>query len=246
MKLIVYKGFDESFYSNLKEKALVEDSIFKKINVLEFDKKIRQQLDISLLSLEEDDECWCTYEEYTLIKTRVDEAIKEDGLKLVIFRNNMFPDYYPIPFEIDESLYFEIQNVFEGNNKSEPSEETRRFTAVYNSLINIDSIYFGSFYNYEYENEDSVLINNYYPANIEISDEKCPTDLNVFLNEDVDTYLRDLSKIKADNPSVIGFKSTDEPVSKRIQLSLQAYCLNNNIKIVHYSEQLYYVFFYTC
>ena len=34
MKLIVYKGFDESFYSNLKEKALVEDSIFKKINVI--------------------------------------------------------------------------------------------------------------------------------------------------------------------------------------------------------------------
>ena len=93
MKLIVYKGFDEEFLTKVKEKPLVDGTIATKLDVLKFDKKIRKQLDMELLSLEENDEVWVTYSEYTLIKNRVGDAIEEDGLELIIFTNNLYPDY---------------------------------------------------------------------------------------------------------------------------------------------------------
>ena len=100
MKLTVYKGFDSAFLESLTDPMLVETEISTKRDVLEFDKKTRKQLDIALIGMEDDEEAWVTYEEYSLIKTRVDEAIKEDGLSLVVFRNNLYPDYYPLPFNL--------------------------------------------------------------------------------------------------------------------------------------------------
>lgn len=38
MELLVYKGFDEAFLSLLTDRPLVENDIYKKINVLQFDK----------------------------------------------------------------------------------------------------------------------------------------------------------------------------------------------------------------
>lgn len=68
MKLVVYKGFNEEFLSMVKEEPLVDGTIATKLNVLKFDKKTRKQLDMALISLEESDEVWVTYSEYTLIK----------------------------------------------------------------------------------------------------------------------------------------------------------------------------------
>lgn len=79
MKLVVYKGFNEEFLSMVKEEPLVDGTIATKLNVLKFDKKTRKQLDMALISLEESDEVWVTYSEYTLIKKGCD-AIEEDGL----------------------------------------------------------------------------------------------------------------------------------------------------------------------
>lgn len=39
MKLVVYKGFDEEFLSNVKEEPLVDGAIATKLDVLKFDKK---------------------------------------------------------------------------------------------------------------------------------------------------------------------------------------------------------------
>lgn len=83
MKLVVYKGFDENFLSKVKEEPLVDNIIASKNDVLKFDKKTRKKLDMALLSMDESDEMWVSYAEYTLIKNRVDDAIEEDGLKLV-------------------------------------------------------------------------------------------------------------------------------------------------------------------
>ena len=69
MKLVVYKGFDEEFLSMVKEEPLVDGTIATKLNVLEFDKKTRKQLDMALISLEESDEVWVTYSEYTSSET---------------------------------------------------------------------------------------------------------------------------------------------------------------------------------
>lgn len=109
MKLIVYKGFDKDFLSKLDEKPLVDNTIISKLDVIKYDRNTRKQLDVSLLSMNDSDERWITYSEYTLIKNRVDDAIKEDGLTLTIFTNNLYPDYYPLSFDLSEELITEIE-----------------------------------------------------------------------------------------------------------------------------------------
>ena len=42
MKLTIYKGFDKDFLDQINEPALLEGSVEKKLNVLEFDKKTRK------------------------------------------------------------------------------------------------------------------------------------------------------------------------------------------------------------
>lgn len=151
MKLVVYKGFNEEFLSMVKEEPLVDGTIATKLNVLEFDKKTRKQLDMALISLEESDEVWVTYSEYTLIKNRVDDAIEEDGLELIIFTNNLYPDYYPLPFELTTDLIDEIEKNLNSDSTDDCSKECQRYLTIYNTLVNVDGVYYGSFYNYEYE-----------------------------------------------------------------------------------------------
>lgn len=104
MKLTVYKGFDQRFLESIQEEPLSDGNIIEKKNVFDFDNSVRKKLAKALLSLEDNDSVWITYEEYALISKRVDDAITEDGLILKIFRNNMYPDYYPIDFDIPIEL----------------------------------------------------------------------------------------------------------------------------------------------
>ena len=96
MKLKIYKGFDIAFLEELDIRPLVEGDTISKIDVLSFDKKTRKKLERELIDLEDSDEVWITYQEYSLIKSRVEEAVAEDGLEVVFYRNNLYPDYYPI------------------------------------------------------------------------------------------------------------------------------------------------------
>lgn len=238
MKLVVYKGFNEEFLSMVKEEPLVDGTIATKLNVLEFDKKTRKQLDMALISLEESDEVWVTYSEYTLIKNRVDDAIEEDGLELIIFTNNLYPDYYPLPFELTTDLIDEIEKNLNSDSTDDCSKECQRYLTIYNTLVNVDGVYYGSFYNYEYEKNDAIVSKPYYLNQIVIEDAQVKSDIDIFVNEDVDTYLRDLARIIDLKPSVIGLKMTEGLVSKRIVLSLQAYCVANNIRLVKFHEYL--------
>ena len=216
MELKVYKGFDAEFLSQIEDTPLVDNNDELKRNVLLFDKKVRKQLDLALLGLEDDDSAWITYEEYTLIKTRIDEAASNYGLKIIFYRNNIYPDYYPIPFELSDDLVREINKAINTDSTVDTSEECQRFLAVYNTLVEADGVYFGGFYNYEYESEEKNPVKDYYPTLIKIEDSQDVGKYNVFLNEDIDTYLRDLSQIMKIKPSIIGLKSTDGLVSKRI------------------------------
>ena len=195
-------------------------------------------MNAALLSMEDDDSAWITYEEYTLIKNRIDDAIEEDGLKLTIFRNNLYPDYYPLEFEIDEYLSREIIDTINGDSNVEQSDECSKFTAIYNALVNIEGTLFGSFYNYEYDNSKAVTVVDFYPQNLIIEDVKAESEYDIYINEDIDTYLRDLKRIDNNKPGIISLKSTNGKIAQRIQNSLQAYCLQNKIRIINYAEKL--------
>lgn len=238
MKLTVYKGFDRSFLESLQEKPLISGDVCFKKNVLLFDRSTRKELAKALLSLDEDESAWITYEEYSLISKRIDDAIEEDGLNLTIFRNNLYPDYYPIPFPISVELSDEITKMVNGDTTANASEQCQRYLAIYNTLSEVDGVYYGSFYNIEYEHVDEILVQDFYPCNLAIEDSQDISDYNVFINEDVDTYLRDLERINAINPKVIGLSSTDGEASKRIQRSLQAYCKAKNIRLIKFHEIL--------
>ena len=239
MKLIVYKGFDKAFFNSVDYSPLVDNDIELKKNVLLFNKKTKKQLDIALLELEDGDTVWLTYEEYTIIRTRVEEAIVEDGLKLVIYRNNLFPEYYPLDFELTEEIVTEAEKVLSGDVTVDTSTEAcQKLLSIFNGIVNINGTYFGSFYNYEYDNEFPVEIKDYYPSCLSIRTDCWSGEYNLLLNEDVDTYLRDLVNISNLKPKTIGVKSTLGPCSKRLLSSLQAYCVFNNIKLVEFRESL--------
>ena len=80
MELIVYKGFDVSFLNNIHIRPLVISDAHRKKDVFSFDKAYSKQLQIGLLSLEESDTVWATYEELSLISKVIDGFIS-DGLK---------------------------------------------------------------------------------------------------------------------------------------------------------------------
>lgn len=237
MTLYIYKGFDKAFLEQLSCDPLVGGDISSKIDILSFSKKTRKTLEKELLDLEEDDKVWITYQEYSLIKTRVDDAISEDGLEVVIYKNNLYPDYYPIEFDLPESLAIEIHQKLDGGDSMEISDECSQFLTIYNALVRIEDKYYGSFFNYEFDKSDKITINNYYPCG-KLRDTNEETEFQIFLNEDVETYLRSLSNVKTLKPSSIGIQTTGGEASTRIMNSLLAYCRHNNIRASRHYERL--------
>lgn len=237
MKLTVYKGFGIAFLEELDGAPLVEGDVASKVDVLSFDKKTRKKLERELIDLEDFDEVWITYEEYSLVKSRVDEAVEEDDLEVVIYRNNLYPEYYPIEFTLAEELAAEIVRGLDGQELSSLSDDCKKFLAVYNALVNVDGQFFGSFFNYEYDKNERIRVHDFYPLG-RLWNDINETEFQIYLNEDIETYLRDLSNISAIMPKSIGIRSTGGDVSNRIQNSLLAYCQHHRIKASQYYERL--------
>ena len=237
MKMIVYKGFDVQFLKKLSDPPLLKSDIEKKKNVLEFDKNYRKQLNMELLYLKDPDVVWITYEEYTLIKVQIDEAITEDGLQLIVYRNNLYPDYYPIDFSVSVELAEEIKGVVNAEHDRGQSEACQKFLNVYNSLVIVNERLFGSFYNYEYE-AAGVKIIDFFPQNINIENVLAESDFDLFLNEDVDTYLRDLLRIEKLGAKTVSLQTTDGESASRILKSFKAYCQHFGIRIIKYQFSL--------
>ena len=237
MTLFIYKGFDKAFLEKLEEKPLVDGDISAKTDVLAFSKKTRKSLERELLDLDENDTVWITYQEYSLIKARVDDAISEDDLEVMVYKNNLYPDYYPIEFDIPEELVSEIQIKLEGSAIADASDECEKFLTVYNALIRVGDKFYGSFFNYEFDKNDRITITNFYPSG-KLCDTGEGAELQVYLNEDVETYLRDLTNIENIKPLTIGIQTTGGEASSRIMNSLLAYCRHNGIRASRHYEQL--------
>lgn len=243
MKLEVYKGFGIAFLKDLHKKPLVNGDMVSKIDVLSFDKKTSKELKRALLDLEESDEAWVTYQEYSLIKNNVDNAMAEDGLEIVIYRNNLFPDYYPIEFDLTDELANEIEKCLDGQLDTF-SDECEKFHKVYSGLVQVEGKYYGSFFNYEYEYEneyekiDQITISNFYLSG-EMSDIAGEAEFKIYINDnDIKTYLRDLAYIADATPKAVGIQTTDSEVSHRILDSFLAYCRHHEIRAFRYHESL--------
>lgn len=237
MKLYVYKGFDVVFLSNLSVDPLINNDIFQKKDIFSYDKKYKRRIAQALFNMDDDDEKWITYEEYTYAKEQIDVIIKDYELDVDILTNNIFPDYYPIEFSIDDSL---LKEIIKSNDSSETNEAISQlhetFRSVYSSLIQVEGRLFACFYNYEYDKEDHVTKKEYYPHTLEPRDSLSSSEFTVFINEDVESYLKVFSAIDKNKPKSIGFKTTNGLAAKRIFDSLVAYCQLHHIELVRYSE----------
>lgn len=230
MKLFIYKGFSIEFLSRLTTIPLVDSEIIDKKNVLKFDVKVRRLLDRALLSMEDDEERWITYEEYSLVKERVELAAKDYGLEVSIYLNNLLPGYYPIEFAIGEDLVEEIQRNLGHEITSEETEECRNFLSVYNALEIIDGEIYASFYNYELEKGLRATAKSFYPATI-LNTYSRECNLHVHITNDVALYLKELAKIRRICPKAISYSITKGAISERNLSSLFAYCQYNGIAI---------------
>ena len=230
MKLFVYKGFPTDFLAALTVLPLVDSEIASKKNVLLFDNKVRRALDRSLLNMEDDEEFWITYEEYALLKDRVELAVKDYGLEVVIYINNLYPEYYPIEFDLNEELLEEIRNNLDLETAAEQTIACKNFLSVYNSLESIDGELFASFYNYELEKGLKVTVSPYYPAAFS-QDSIDVVDLHVHITNDIPLFLKELMRIKRTQPHCISYSITNGILSERNLSSLRAYCQYNGISI---------------
>ena len=230
MKLLVYKGFSTDFLSALTGSPLVDSELSSKKNVLLFDNKVRRALDRALLSMEDDDEFWITYEEYAWLKDRVELAAKDYGLDVVIYTNNLYPEYYPVEFELSEELLQEIRANLDLEASAEQTAACKNYLSVYHSLESIDGELFAGFYNYEFEKGLKVTVSPYDPA-ADIQDFADNIDLHIHIPNDIPLFLKELVKIEQAQPRAISYSITNGLLSERNLSALRAYCLHHGISI---------------
>lgn len=237
MKLDIYKGFNEKFLLNICEDPLISLDLSQRLNVLEYDKKIKKLLNLGLLSMEEDDHNWITYEEYSLIRMQVESMIDDDELEVKIIKNNLFPEYYPIPFEIKETLYENILSLYEEENNDDMSIACKNFENIYSGIyLSSSKTMYGAFYNYENE-LNKIEVVDFYRSNIQPINSK-ENGFVVFSNGDAKSYIEILEQIKIQKPKVIAFSKTSGQISRLIEKSIKALCIQNNIQLTYYHEEL--------
>ena len=238
MKLVVYKGFNKEFLESLAEEPLLDISISKRQNVLKYTKDFNRKLRRALSQFDDEEVAWITYEEYTFIKEAIDAEVKYGDINLVIIRNNLYPDSYPVEFEISPELAEEVRKVLNGQDKNESSAECNAFLGIYNSLTLVDGVYYASYYNYEYEDDSSIKFVDYFPSTIGELTGFGSGDYYLFINGDIDSYLKDFAKIVKLSPKTIAVKSTNCEVAKGILSSLKAYCSFKGIALINFEEDL--------
>ena len=234
MKLLVYKGFDVEFLNNIREEKLFENSIKDKFNVLLFDNKYKKSLEINLLGMEEEDAKWVTYEEFILINNSISNSIEEYSLNVEIIVNNMFPDCYPVLFEVDDDL----KNKILEHNEFKIIEDSRikSIFKIYSEIMFVQDKIFGTFMNYEYDGQ--IRVTKYYEYNdVELYDENVDT-FEISINNDLESYLKFFIQLNNGQNKKVSYTYTKGLISDRIKEALKVYCTLNSIDIITYSNDL--------
>ena len=245
MRVTVYKGFDETVLSNLVYKPLFNNEICDKFDIFKYDKVMKKKLLNNLYSLTDTADVWVTYEEYTFIKSNIDDC-RDDGLELRIVDNNIYPGYYPLNFALTQEVIQEIEEVSSSSRLQDESEACKIYFKFYNTFYRVDDTYYGSFYNYEYDDSGKIERQSYYDTDIDIIDldDNSYIENQVFVNDDVESYLRSITKILKEHPTAIGVDGVgnyqdekNRSLSGRIFSSLKAFCIEKRIDLYFIVDQ---------
>ena len=238
MRINVYKGFAEESLAKLQESPILDMPFSERTNVLKYDKKLRKKIDLAIMSMGDTETRWMTYEEYAFVRERIELHIDEDDLEVCIYRNNLLPDYYPLPFEIEPELLDEILNHLNNDTTEPTSEACTLVLSIYSAITDVDEKLFGCYYNYEYEKSGKTKSIDYYPSTLDVPISIIKGDYDLMINDDIDSYLRDYLHIQKQKPSSITMRKSNTELSKRLAESLIAFCQREEIQLFHYHEPI--------
>ena len=182
--------------------------------------------------MEDDDERWISYEEFSHIKDRVKLSITDYDLEVTLYINNQYPDYYPLEFTLSDELVAEILSFLEKTSLSQSSPNCEAFFSVYNDLQIIDDTIFASFYNYELENSHQITTIPFYspPKPLSFEDNRV-ADLHIHISNDIPLYLKDFIRIQANEPHTLSYSITNGPLAEKNLSALITYCNLHNISL---------------
>lgn len=234
MKLLVYKGFKKDVLSSIKETPLLLTNIEDKINPLKIDldytKKLRKEL------LEDHDERWITYIEYASIFKYIENSIKDGEINVTIINNNIYPNIYPLNFELDNSIYDEILRYNDSDKDEKLSSEAKGILNIYKEIYYVNGKYYGAFSNYENDNKNLYTLIDFYKDKAEILDEG-KHDSVISVNNDLASFIKTIDHVlKNGYKKVAVHKTSNTLISNTILESLKSFAFANGISLYKYVE----------
>lgn len=237
MVLKIYKGFDKNFLNKITDLPLLENDLEDKIDIIKFDKKYSDMLQISML--QKQGILWMTYEEYMLIKEFIEIKIKNHEVEVLVIKNNLYPGIYPVYKELPHELVEELISNFENDEKENFSELTKRIVKIYSEVKIINNKQYIVFYNDEIGN-DLIKTQDYFDRELEINSYKDDVDYIVDISGDLDRYIEHLQNLESGNYKTIGVILTcNTKITDNMFNSFKAYFkLSKKWEIFKYEEQI--------
>lgn len=224
MKIIVYKGFNKEFLGNLKNEALLDNSILDKFDIFKMDDYYEEEIQLSILKKRNSmDSYWITYEEFTSTYDYLILRASEGKLDIEIIDNNIYPTLYPVNIDIDDETYGKYISSKESINEKITDKKLEKINKFYSELIKINGNYFVSYNNYEMQYNSNIKnIKKFYTEEInEDNSENC--DYLVKIGDDIGDYLGFITSPQFLNSEKIAYTMYCETeVSKMILASLRA------------------------
>ena len=230
LKLDVYKGFNDEFYNSISTSPLIDIEVGDKLDVRKFDKNFSNILQIAIIQGE--GEHWITYEEYSFVKTFIEQRCLDGELEVRIIRNNIYPEIYPISYNISDDIIGEILDNMENRPTESLSSQADKLSKIYSNILNIDGKNYVTYYNDEVGNEAINKIEDYYNQKIEIGQMREDSDFIIDITNELSDFIKNINEIQNHGFKKVGLEmSCDTLTSRMIRNSYATYFAVKNIDI---------------
>ena len=215
-KLYVLKGFERSFIEEFDQEPLIKNSLDDKIDIRILNDDYKRELMSRLLVFTGFK--FATYEEFVLIQELGEEFIRLAQVEIIILKNLVYPDYYPVDL-IDEGMSTLLDLAYSYFNTSseefEIDEELSNLLRFYGNIKYIDGKYYIS-----YKNQERVLDNIRtieYPESLEANvlrklekTTNVRTEIIFEINSEIESYLRIVESLNSQVFKSVGIKINDQ------------------------------------
>lgn len=228
-KINVYKGFSPTFLNELEISPCISNSLVDKFNYKKYDDEYKEKFIKNVA--DNFQECWITYEEFEFMYEYLEIMAKMGMVELIIYRNNIFPEIYPLYFSLNESDLERIFNEKETITKEERNYE--KFYDIYNDIFDVNGKYYISYSNRECENPYiKEIINFYDTSRFEISENE-EAEYNVDISDDLTRFIYHYNNILENRYNKISYSlNCNTQNANRCLEALKAFLVSKKINIL--------------